>query len=118
MPLGVYLTLDQSIIYNDNFSDVAGLKITGTIYSDINKTVAFDLTGYTIKLRLSREYAKSDNFNQTCTITTAASGTFYLSVTENTLPVAGTYIANIELTKSGTKVTSLNRTEILIKRGP
>lgn len=118
MPLGVYLTLDQLVLYNENFSDVSGFKITGTVYSDINKTVAFNLTGYTIKLRLSKENAKSDNFNQTCTIDVAASGTFYLSVTENTLPIADFYLANIELTKSGSKVTSLNRVEVLVKRGP
>ncbi len=118
MPLGVYVSLDQSLLYNDNFSDVSGFKLTGTIYSDIDKTTAFNLTGYTIKLRLAQENAKSDNFNQTCTITVAASGTFYLSVTENTLPVAGLYLATVELTKSGTKVTTLNRTELLIKRGP
>lgn len=118
MPLGVYLTLDQLVLYNENFSDVSGFKITGTVYSDINKTVAFDTTGYTIKLRLSKENGKADNFNQTCTATVAASGTFYLSVTENTLPIEGLYLAILELTKSGTKVSSLNRTEVLIKRGP
>lgn len=118
MPLGIYLTLDQLVLYNENFSDVSGFRITGTVYSDIDKSVAFNLTGYTIKLRLSRENAKSDNFNQTCTITVAASGTFYLAVTENTLPTAGLYLANVELTKSGTKVTSMNRVEVLIKRGP
>lgn len=118
MPLGIYLTLDQSILHNENFSDVSGFKITGTIYSNIDKSVAFDLTGYTIKLRLSKDNAKSDNLNKECTITTAASGTFYLSITENTLPVAGLYLANVELTKSGSKVTSLNRVEILVKRGP
>ena len=118
MPLGVYLTLDQSVLYNENFSDVAGFKVTGTVYSDVDKTVAFNLTGYTIKLRLSKDNAKSDNLNQSCTATVAASGTFYLSVTENTLPTAGLYLANLELTKSGSKVTSLNRVEMLIKRGP
>ncbi len=118
MPLGVYLTLDQLVLYNDNFSDVSGFKLTGTVYSDADRTTAFNLTGYTIKLRLSQENAKSDNFNQTCTITVAASGTFYLSVTENTLPTAGLYLANVELTKSGSKVTTLNRVEVLVKRGP
>lgn len=118
MPLGIYLTLDQSIIYNDNFSDVAGFRLTGTIYSDIGRAVAFNLTGYTVKLRFSKENAKSDNFNQTCTIDVAASGTFYLAVTTSTLPTAGFYLANIELTKSGTQVTSLNRVEVLIKKGP
>lgn len=118
MPLGIYVTLDQSIVYNDNYSDVSGFRLTGTIYSDINKTAAFDTTGYTIKIRLSPENGKSDQFEQTCTATVAASGTWYLQVTANTLPVAGLYLAYIELSKSGSVVTSLNRNEILIKRGP
>lgn len=118
MSLGIYLTLDQSVIYNDNYSDVSGFRITGTIYSDITKTVAFDTTGYTIKLRLSQGNGKSDQFNQTCTATVAASGTFYLAVATNTLPTAGLYLARIELSKSGSVVTSLSRNEILIMRGP
>jgi hypothetical protein len=117
MPLGIYVTIDQSIICNDNYSDVSGFRITGTIYSDINKTVAFDTTGYTIKLRLSRN-RKSDSFNQTCTATVAASGTFYLQVTTGTLPTAGIYSAYVELSKSGSVITSLNRHEILIRSTP
>jgi len=116
--LGVYLSLDQSVIYNDNFSDVSALKLTGTIYSDVNKTTAFNLTGYTIKIKLSEENGKADYLNQTCTITSAVAGTFYLSVAESTLPTAAIYLANIELVKSGTKVSSLNRTELLVKRAP
>ena len=118
MPLGVYLTLDQSVIYNENFSDVSGFRLTGTLYSDIGKTVAFDTTGYTIKLRLAKEHGKSDYLNVTATATVAASGTWYYAVTENALPTAGLYLAYIELTKSGTKITSLNRNELLIERGP
>ena len=118
MTLGIYLTLDQTIIYNENFSDVSGFRITGTVYSDINKTTAFNLSGYTLKLRLSQENGKSDNLNKECTITVATSGTFYLAATENSLPIAGLYLANMELTKSGSKITSLNRTEVLVKRGP
>ena len=118
MPLGIYLTLDQSSIYNENFSDVSGFRITGTVYSSINKDVVFDLTGYTIKLRLSKENGKSDYLNETCTITVAASGTFYLAVTENMLPTAGIYLVYVELSKSGSKITSLNRNELLIQRGP
>ena len=118
MPLGIYLTLDQSVIYNDNYSDVSGFRITGTIYSDIGKTAVFDTSGYTIKLRLSSENGKSDQFNQTCTALVAASGTFYLQVAANTLPTAGLYLARVELSKSGSVITSISRNEILIKRGP
>ena len=118
MPLGIYLTLDQNILYNNNFSDVSGFKVTGTVFSDINKTVAFDTSGYIIKLRLSKDNGGTDYLNKTCTATVAASGTWYLSVTESSLPTAGLYLAYIELTKSGSKITSLNRNEILIQRGP
>ena len=118
MPLGIYVTIDQSVLYNDNYSDVSGFRLTGTIYSDIGKTVAFDTTGYTIKLRMSQGTGKADSFNQTCTATVAASGTFYLQVTTNTLPTAGLYNIFVELSKSGSVITSLNRNEILIKRGP
>ena len=118
MSLGIYVTIDQSVLYNDNYSDVTGFRLTGTIYSDITKTVVFDTTGYTIKLKLSQGNGKSDAFNQTCTATVAASGTFHLAVATNTLPVAGLYLAHVELSKSGSVVTSLNRNEILIRRGP
>ena len=118
MPLGIYVNLDQSVLYNDNYSDVSGFRLTGTIYSDIGKTVAFDTTGYTIKLRFSQGNGKADAFNQTCTATVAASGTFYLAVTTNTLPEAELYLVHVEVSKSGSLITSLNRIEILIRRGP
>ena len=118
MTLGVYLTLDQTTLYNGDYSDVSGFKLTGTVYSDINKTTAFNLTGYTLTLQFFRSGGFSDYLAQTCTITVAASGTFYLSLTDGALPFAGLYEAKIELTKSGTKVRSLNRVEILIESGP
>lgn len=118
MVLGYYLTLDQKVLFNGNYSDASGLKITGTCYSDIGKTVAFDLSGYTITMRIHRENGFVDQFNQACTITVAASGTFYINVTTGTLPVAGLYLVDIELSKSGTVISNLNRVELLIKRGP
>jgi hypothetical protein len=118
MSLACYLTLDQSVLFNGDYSSDSSLKLTGTVYSDINKTTAFNLTGYTITLRIYKENTISDNFNQECTITVAASGTWYISVASATMPSAGLYQVKIELTKSGTIVSSLNRTELLIKRGP
>lgn len=118
MVLGTYVTLDQTTLYNGNYSDVAGLKVTGTVYSDVNKTTAFNLTGYTITLRMYKENGFSDQFNQTATITTAASGTFYISIASGTLPYAGLYLLDVALSKSGTLVSNLNRIEILIIRGP
>ena len=116
MTLGYYLTLDQSVLFNSNFSD--SLKITGTCYTDIGKTVAFNLTGYTLTLRFYKEGGTADYYNQTATITVAASGTFEKAVTEGTLPVEGLYLIDLVLTKSGTQISNLNRVEVLIKRGP
>lgn len=116
MTLGYYLTVDQSILFNSNFSDT--LKITGTCYSDINKTTALNLTGYTLTLRFYKEGGTSDYYNQTASIVTAASGTFDEAVTSGTLPVEGLYLIDLVLTKSGTQISNLNRVEILIKRGP
>lgn len=116
MALGYYLTLDQTVLFNDNFSD--SLKLTGTCYSDINKTVVFDLSGYTLTLRLYKENGSLDYYNQTCSITTAASGTWNKAVESGTLPTAGLYLVDLVLTKSGTRISNLNRVEIFIQRGP
>ena len=118
MVLGIYLKLDQSVLYNSDYSSDSSLKFTGTVYSDKYLSSAFDLTGYTLTLRLYRENATSDRFNQACTITVAASGTFYINIAQSTLPTDGIYLAKMELSKSGTVVSTLNRVEIMIKRGP
>ena len=116
MTLGYYLDFPQKVLFNGNFS--SSLTLTGTCYTDINKTVAFDLTSYTLTLKLYKDNGTSDYYNETCTITTAASGTWSKAVTSGTLPYAGLYLVNLQLTKSGTQVSNLNRIEILIERSP
>ena len=116
MTLGYYLTIDQSILFNGNFSD--SLTITGTCYSDVGKTVTFNLTGYTLTLKLHKEDSSADWYNQTCSITTAVSGTWNEAVSSGTLPTAGLYLVDLVLTKSGTQISNLNRIELLIQRGP
>ena len=118
MVLGVYLTLDQGIVYNGDYSDVSGFKLTGTIYSDKEKTTAMNLTGYTLTMNMFKNNGYADYFNKACTITIAASGTFYISVASGNLPFDGLYNVTISLSKSGSKVTTLNRQELLIQRGP
>lgn len=114
MVLGYYLDFPQTVLFNGNFSST--LKLTGTCYNEPQKTTAFDLSGYTLTLRLYRENGISDYFNDTCTITVAASGTWEKAVTS--LPYAGLYLVDLVLTKSGTQISNLNRIEILIQRGP
>jgi len=119
MALGTYVKLDQSVLYNGNFSD--SLLLTGTVYSDAGQTAAFSLTGYTITMRLYRDGGLTDFFNQTGTIVTAASGTFSVAIAEGTIPSAGysgVFLVDLALSKSGTRVSNLNRIELLILRGP
>lgn len=118
MALGLYLTLDQNTIFNGNFSDVSAFKLTGTIYTDVNRTTPLTLSGYTITMKIYRDGGYIDRFAQTCTITSSSGGTFYLSVTTGTLPYAGLYLVVMELTKSGTQISTMNRQELLIEKGP
>ena len=114
--LGYYLSLDQKILFNGNFS--SSHKITGTCYTDNTQSVAFDLTNYTLTLRFYKDNNSSDYLNATASITTAASGTWNLAVTSGTLPSSGFYLVDLVLTKSGIQISNLNRVEVLIKRGP
>ena len=113
MTLGVYLTLDQSIINYGDYSTSS--KITGTIYSNIYKTVVYDLTDYTVKLRLYRDNRTVDYLDASCSIVTAGSGTFSLTVTDGLLPIRGLYLAEVEISKSGILLSSINRMELLIQ---
>lgn len=116
MSLGVYLKLDQKILYNANFS--SGSKITGTIYSDESLSTAKNLTDYTLTLRMFRRGHYADYFNRVATITTAASGTWSYAVAQSEMPPEGLYLVILELTKSGDMISTLNDVEILIKQGP
>lgn len=118
MALQAFLALDQNVLFNSDFSSDSSLKFTGTIYSDVYQTTAFNLTGYTLTLRFFRNNSTADQFAKTCTITSATSGTWYINIEQDTLPAAGLYNVKMELTKAGTRLSTLNRTEILIKRGP
>lgn len=115
MVLGAYLKLDQSTLYRNNFSSDS--KFTGTIYTDKNLTTAFNLTGYTLKLRFHREFSNNDLLNVTASITTAASGTFNYAFTSGDMPTPGIYLCSVELTKSGSQINTLNRNEVYIKIG-
>ena len=114
--LGYYLKMDQSVIYNGNYSD--SLTLTGTCYTDIGQTALFNLTGYTLTIRMYRDGGIIDTYNQTASITSAAGGTWNKAITSGTLPTPGLYLIDIALSKSGTLVSNLNRVELLVKRGP
>ena len=116
MTYGIYHIIDQLKWYRDDYSDTN--KLTGTLYSNKNRTVKFNLTGYTIKVRLYKGNRWGDYFGKTASIVTAADGTWSYAVGENEIPPPGIYNVKIELSKSGERMSSLNRQELLILEGP
>jgi hypothetical protein len=113
---GLYLTLDQQEWYRGDYSSEN--KLTGTIYTDKNRTVAKNLTGYTITIRLFKPRTIGDRFNKTASIVTAASGTFDYAVGEGEMPIFGLYEVVVELSKSGVKESTLNHVELQVLEGP
>jgi len=116
MAYGLYLSLDTPIWHRGDFSSEN--KLTGTIYTDKNLSVAKDLTGYTVTVRMFKPRTIGDRFNKQADIVVAANGTFSYAVGEGELPIFGLYEIKIELTKSGVKESTLNHVELQILEGP
>jgi len=60
---------------------------------------AFDLTGYTVTLKVWKD--STTQFTAACTITDAASGKCQYQVTSGDFDAVGQYLAELELTKTG-----------------
>jgi hypothetical protein len=116
MVYGLYLTLDQTQWFRGDYSDED--LLTGTIYSDINKVTAKNLTGYTLKVKMFRSHHFGALTDFTATIVTAASGTWSYAVTASDMPPRGNYFVKVELSKSGTAVSTLNRVQLNVLQGP
>lgn len=116
MAYGLYLTLDQDQWFRGDFS--ATNKLTGTIYSNINRTTAKNLTGYTLNIRFHRPKHFGDFFNKEATIVTAGDGTWSYAVGEGEIPPRGIYHVKLEIKKSGDRESTLNRVELHILEGP
>jgi hypothetical protein len=116
MAYGLYLAADQQRWFRNDFSDED--KLTGTIYTDINQVTAKDLTGYTIAVKLYRETHIGARFDEEASAVVAANGTWSYAVTDGDMPPAGLYLMKVELIKSGTQVSTLNRVEFEIIEGP
>lgn len=108
---GLYLTVDQRRWRYADYSSENGL--TGTIYTDEAKTVAKDLTGYTLTIRLFRRLSNADHLNKTATITTAASGTWHYYPLQGEMPQSQIYVVKLELSKTGVLESTLNDDQLL-----
>jgi len=116
MAYGLYHKLDQNRWYRGDFS--SDNKLTGTIYTDINQVTAKNLTGFTVKIRMSRPKQFGDFFNKEATIVVAGDGTWSYAVAEGEIPPRGIYFVKIEIRKSGVVESSLNRQELQVIQGP
>ncbi len=116
MAYGLYLVMDQPKWYRDDFSSEN--KLTGTIYTNQQYTKKKNLTGYTLKIRLYKNYRWGDYFGKTATISSATGGTFEYAVNENEMPPPNIYNIKLELSKTGVQESTLNRQELLILEGP
>lgn len=112
---GAYLTVNQPRWIRGNYSDTNDL--TGTVYTDKNKTSAFNLTGYTLKVRIFKRWKNTELFGKTATIETAASGTWSYPVGQYEMVSPGFYLLSIELSKSG-EVMSTNPVEFQVVEMP
>ena len=116
MAYGLFLTLDQNVWFRGDFS--ATNALTGTIFTDINKQTAKNLTGFTLKVRMHRPKHFGDFFNKIATIVVAASGTWKYNVQQGEIPPRGIYFVKLEIAKSGDQESTLNRVELHILEGP
>lgn len=108
--------MDQPKWYRNDFSSEN--KLTGTVYTNQSYTKKKNLSGYTLKIRLYKNYRWGDYFNKTATITSATSGTFEYAVNEGEMPPPNIYNVKLELSKTGVQESTLNRQELLILEGP
>jgi hypothetical protein len=116
MAYGLYLDLDVPRWFRNDYSTEN--KITGTIYTDVNRTVVKNLTGYTVTVKLFKPRTIGDRFNKTADIVTAADGTWSYAVGSGEMPIYGLYFMIIELSKSGVKESTINDVEFQILEGP
>ena len=116
MAYGLYHTLDQTRWFRGDYS--SSNKLTGTIYTDKDRTTAKSLTGKTVKVRFYSRWSQGDRFDKTASIVVAANGTWSYAVAIGETPPAGLYLVKVELSESGMLESTLNTQELLILDGP
>lgn len=114
MAYGIYLKLDQTQWREFDYS--SDDKLTGTIYTDKDLTTPKNLSGYTVKLRISKRWHIHDRFGKTATIVSASAGTWEYAVEEGQMPRNGFYRFEAELQKAGTSI-STKPVDFIVTRG-
>jgi len=115
MAYGLHLSVDQREWREFEYS--ATNKLTGTIYTDEDKTTAKDLTGYSIQILIYKDNTNASYFSETASIVTAADGTWSYAVNDGEMAPEGFYLIEAQLTKSGDRESTFPE-HFYISRSP
>ena len=78
-----------------------------------------DLTGYTVTLKVWKQNATSNKFSGTCTLDAdPTTGICYYEVQEMDFDTLGSYLGELELTKTGEKIDAKTFTVRVKKTAP
>jgi len=111
----LFLKLDQDTWQFGDFSTES--KLTGVVYTDKGLTLPKNLTGFTLSLNLFKRWHRTSFLNEAASIVTAADGTWEYAVTQDNFIHPGTFLLEIELTKSNVH-ESTKPVEFFVKWGP
>ena len=104
----LYLKVDTPVWYKGDYTDVGGLSITGTIYSNATMVTAFDYTGYTLKIKGFNQRGEEE-FSFDAAAVTEASGTWIFSPAIGNLNIDFIGDIVIELTKTDSRLQARGR---------
>lgn len=103
----LYCKLDKQTWGVEDFTDVDSLGITGTIYSDINLTVPFNLTGYSLTFRIISHGRLIEDDNNNISIVSGSAGTWKYNPASGRMMVENNGEVVIRLEKSGTQISAI-----------
>ena len=111
----MYLELDQTVWGNGDYTDSDDYAFTGTVYSDSNFDTAFNLTGFTLRIKLYSQPDETLAVDQSVSILNGGSGRWKFKPSVNVLSSRGLYTVVLEASKTGTTLQSINRQELVIR---
>jgi len=105
----LYLQLDQEVWHKGDYTDVTALALTGTIYSNATMLTAFDLTGYTLKIKGFNQRGEEEISEKTASVVSAVAGTFRFNPSLGDLNLDFIGSLEVVLEKAGTVITATGR---------
>ena len=105
----LYVKLDSHIWILEDYTDEDSLGITGTVYSDDAMTTAFDITGYTLTIRIKAQGKIKFDSDQDSNVSAivAADGTFRYKPEIGDLLLEANGEVSLLMEKTGTQITAI-----------